>query len=430
MTGTLCNLVTNNEELMKIYSHDRIMATQYLLKYAKKTESEGLTELYKIGVNNFKNDELIILKSSKNIFNTYTQECNGLILEKENYDPIVVPSRRLRTQYNIEEINKFLQLGLYKIFLVEDGTTINLYYRNEWIISTFRGINMNNVKWDLNKKTYLEMFKECLEQYNLTWELFTNALEKKYSYTFGFKHPDIHKFKEGNNTFIYKIWFIQYVNLDKNSENYLWSNEESPILIIPSQKQLKERIDNVKYLMTKCNNSLNNFVQNKEICYGFILRTVNFEATGTHSDILIESSLMKSIKDYWYNTDLNVHCANKNLPKDKIIVLDAFLSDSKSFIHLFPEYTILHQKYNQIINTLAEYVTNNLLKDKRKTNANLNIELFRNKELFDSCVDDLERCILSEINMNFTNAQYEELKKIVLSFIKHPKSLIYLSRFI
>ena len=159
---------------------------------------------------------------------------------------------------------------------------------------------MNNIKWDENQ-TYQELISECLDKRGYTWKKFTELLDVKNCYSFGFKHPKLHKFSHDDSS-IYKIWHIQYINLDNSSIHYMWSQDKSPIYNIVDQQLYDKPVDNIKDLYNKASNALNNYISgiDKEPCYGFILRSVNFRLTGQNSDLFIESSLMRTIRKIWY----------------------------------------------------------------------------------------------------------------------------------
>lgn len=77
----------------------------------------------------------------------------------------------------------------YKIEEYVDGTMINVFYHNnKWNISTRSIIDANTYFYnDIhdNKKTYKEMFEDCLEESKLKLD----ALDQNYCYSFVIKHP-------------------------------------------------------------------------------------------------------------------------------------------------------------------------------------------------------------------------------------------------
>ena len=65
---------------------------------------------------------------------------------------------------------------------LHDGTMINLFYHNEWLMSTRSDIGCNN-RWN-NRKSFREMFNECVD-----WKNYEH-LNKDYCYSFLMKHRD------------------------------------------------------------------------------------------------------------------------------------------------------------------------------------------------------------------------------------------------
>jgi hypothetical protein len=294
--------------------------------------------------------------SARDSMNAYAQECNGLVLSLPDYSPLVVPPRTLRTNIDTDASNKFLHQGLYYIYKAEDGTCFNMYYNKvteSWAISTNRGYYMNNATWNAGK-TYQQIVTECLEKYGITWDIFTKTLNPKFSYSFGFKHPIMHKFMENDKAPIYRLWFIHSVCTDPSSPQYLWANENSPISIIPTQQLYTQNVNNLRDLYKKAASSLNDFITKREVCYGFILRSADPNTTKDHSDLFIESSLMRAIRKFWYDNSIVNMCHENKWNKDLALSLHAFLdtSQAKNFMHLFPQFSKHMAVYEEYINIL------------------------------------------------------------------------------
>lgn len=271
-------------------------------------------------------------------FDVFARECNGLILEMNTWKPLMVPPRGLRANIDTVTGNKFVQQHLYDIYRAEDGTCFNMYYYGEnWVISTARGYAMNDVSW--GGKTYQQLVEECLAHVNLTWDQFTEQLVTTRCYSFGFKHKDFHKFQEGQSTPINRMWFIQSVDLDEQSDRYLWSSNASPCVEIPNQKVYTTTITNLKELYTLAARAYDAFCNSGDVCYGFILRSKDHNITGNSSDLFIESSLMSTIRKLWYDNTIVSACRANQWDKDIAVTLNAYLSDRwhEKFNVLFPQ---------------------------------------------------------------------------------------------
>jgi hypothetical protein len=421
----------------------RVLAIQYFMKNSTDFNS-ARQELFKLGIKVSYNEDVVIfstMHSAKNrVNNIYAQESNGLILERDTYKLLVVPPRSLRFNIDTAVSNVFLHQGMYHIYKAEDGTCFNLYYyNNQWVISTSKGYNMNNVFWET--KTYQQHISECLDKIGLTWETFTNQLDKKSCYSFGFKNPNFQKFYEGKSVPIYKIWFIQYVNLDSEDKSYLWAFDKSPIKIINTQAIHSGPVHDLKELYKLASCSLDNFLNyysengvngvnsanDIDPCYGFILRSVNFKSTEFHSDLFIESSLMKTIRKYWYDNSIIDACYNNNWNKEVYVTLNAYLNCSKYelFKSLFSQYNCLEELYGTFLNNIAD----DMVKLYHATNDNKLIignkvasdEPYKYK-YYDQSVS-LHKDFTNNIKYGLGYLSEEEKRNLFLDYIRHPDSL-------
>jgi hypothetical protein len=286
--------------------------------------------LYKSGIKTTYDDSRVIF-STKNKYNnfmnsSYVRESSGLILEMNTWRPLVVPPPTINYYTNKEKVNQYLAQNQYTIYEAKDGSRINLYYYNgAWVMSTNNGLYMNQVKWNLGK-TYQEIVCECLSKTKLiesdVWASFTALLNVNSSYTFGFKHPDMHPFYEGKETPVYDFWFVQEVNLDEKSESYMTvSNQWTKDVKIPMQKEIVAA--NLTSLFNNSKQSLDNFIHNDKVCYGYILRSN--KDLKEHNHIFIESSLMKKIRNLQYENELIDYCNKNKFNKEHFLVLNAYL---------------------------------------------------------------------------------------------------------
>jgi hypothetical protein len=321
-------------------------------------ESSSRRYLHARGIQTVYTEDRILFHAQHNYKNSdlqYISEANGLILQRSTYKPLVVPPRTLRHNLDTNVVNRFLVSNFYTIYAAVDGTTVNLYYWNgRWTFSTAKGISMNDVKW--HDLTYEEMFIQALETHGYTWETFLSMLDENYSYTFIMRHPSIHKF---NNQQAH-LYFVQYVNLATTSDKYLKVYNINTTLNIPTQDTIPYiEIKNMSTLYRKAVNALDHYKKTGEICYGFILRSVDILITQEHSDLYVESSLMKYIRKTWYDKDLINSCNKNNWNKEKIVTLTAFLVDKgkrSDFYTLFPQYRSMLTDYENLTNLLIDKV--------------------------------------------------------------------------
>lgn len=396
----------------------KTLATSYFMQsHAQSETARG--ELYQQGIKTSYSEDVMIfttLHTAKNtLSNHYVQECNGLILEQKTWRPLVVPPRTLRFNIDTDAANKFLHQGLFHIYKAQDGTCFNLYhYNGKWIISTARGHTMNDVKW-AQDKTYQEIVVECLERIGLTWETFTAQLDTTNCYSFGFRHPLMQKFREGQAAPIYRLWFIQSVCLNEEDPKYLWSNDACPIAIIPNQEVYPTTVGNLRELYKKSSNSLQDFLDSKEVCYGYILRSVNTSQTGENSDLFIESSLMRTIRKTWYENSLIDQCHKSNWDKTLAITLSAYL-DSQNyevFRKLFPEYSNELDVYSKYLSTItaamAQKTITNVVSDADLQHAGV--------------IEALLYLFKNSVRLDIRHYTMTSLSKVYFDYVCHIESL-------
>ena len=393
----------------------KTLATSHFM--AKNNDvTQARKDLYQQGIKTSYNENVMIfsrMRSAKNSLNNlYIQECNGLVLEQGTWRPLVVPPRSLRFNINTEASNKYLHQGLYHIYRAQDGTCFNLYYyNNNWVISTSSGHTMNSVIW-AQSKSYQAIVEECLDTLGLTWETFTAQLDPLNCYSFGFRHQLMHKFRENSNA-AYKLWFIQSVCLNENSEEYLWTNDASPIAIVPTQEIESTLIGNLRELYKVSSNALQDYLDNKNVCYGFILRSVNVAQTGEHSDLYIESSLMRTIRRIWYENTIIEQCHKNNWNKELAITLHSYLDmpNYELFCKLFPEYLEKMQMYHTYV---SDIVTNMV-----QLTLNVNFKPTQHSEVSDT----LLKMFTDNVRLQSKGLSPENLQKIYFEYISHPLSL-------
>jgi hypothetical protein len=156
------------------------------------------------------------------------RRCNGVILHVGEYTdaegkvavrckPMVIPANDLTTKIDKRRINDYLKNDLYDIYMVNDGTTVNIYYdenyvysetlpasgdggdgntelqrvyhRGDWLFSTKNASNIGSMMW--RGSTYGAVIYDALRQYK---DFSLERLDKNKSYTIGFKHPAHHPF--------------------------------------------------------------------------------------------------------------------------------------------------------------------------------------------------------------------------------------------
>lgn len=346
-----------------------------IIKYLQDNDFNGLQDHLIIKDNLYKKDIIVSYesivtnghrrfiftssnRSRKTFINDLCAEANGLILEAPEWKVLVMPTLSPKTNTDSNLLNSLILGQKYDIYYVEDGTIINLYYyepANKWIMSSAKGIDIgSNI---FNKLSYSQMFDECLEKAGIAPNEFYESLNSNYSYTFGFKHDDIHPFQEGKGEKIYKIWFIAQHQLNGDTAPYLFNNDK-----ISGHTPIDFPVKSVGMLFTKLKRSFDDFINYKKVNYGFLLVAREPLSQRDYSVILLESNLMNSIRRLWYDNSYVKFSKVKSFNRVSTILLNSFLDNNRmeSFNILFPQYREELKVLNEIESDLTEKIYKSL----------------------------------------------------------------------
>jgi hypothetical protein len=378
-------------------------------------KSKIRSTIYKSGILSTYNEEdnRMIFYTSKNkkflnfpndIAKNIWLECNGLVLDMKSMKPLVIPQKTFIKSIDTNEVNLNLSKDLYDISLIEDGTTISLYYSDNldsWRISTQKGYDVTDKMW--GSQTYKSIIDDILIVYNIEKIDFFDSLNKSKCYTFGFKHPSMHPFREGKPDPIIKMWFIQSTEL---ISPYIVSTEfDNPK--IPKQTVYNFPLEkNTKVLFNQLRMSFTNFLSSGDINYGFILRSKDESQTGINSNIILKSSLMNRIRQLYYNAPIDKLDKDK-YDIEKYIVISSYLDTNthNMFITLFPQYESLYKKLNDIksklIKSILQYAKFIKHRDGNEYNNQIAIHLYNH--IAQHCHIDINYRHINRIISSFIN---------------------------
>lgn len=367
------------------------------------------SKLFKKGIKlSWSKDNRVIFSALKNkpyFDEKLYREANGTVLYyniySQDWKPLVISTPKLRTNINLENANKYLFNNKYEIYHAFDGTMINLYYwDNNWRISSSNGFDITDIEWcDITFKKALD---EVLNYLKI--DLYNN-LETHKCYTFMFKHPVYHPFW-GQSEPNYQLMFNRDVDLKTFEINY------EPILNIDKQKEIEFKINSFKDLFSKLPKTLDNYLENKFINYGYIIYSNDEKTTGDHSYIYLESKLSACIRRLWYHQSLIKK--SENYDRINYILIHSYLN-SPIFIKLFPQYQEYFDKFENIANQLSDNIYKYFTEEKHKDIENM---------------DKIEKCgytlYLSIKNiLSLKNMNERESKTIINSYILNNSSLNY-----
>lgn len=158
----------------------------------------------------------------------FVKQCNYTYIDKKTNDILHYFSQIEELYTDFEQVLNYAKTcDDYKMMLRCEGTLIKIYYHNnEWKIGTNRNPEAQMSFWN-SKKSFKELFYECiLENYESVTD-FYNTLEKGYCYSFVMQNPDNNMcIKTGD----YVIHQINRVNLEtmkeELNENMCFNHEE------------------------------------------------------------------------------------------------------------------------------------------------------------------------------------------------------------
>ena len=310
-------------------------------------------KIYKNGIlSNYEKDGRMIFYTSKSDrFNPNLSELkqisNGYIYDVINKKHLVVPPRSYINNINTSIVNSYLMNEYYDILYIKEGTVINLYYwKNEWVISTTRSCDITYKIW--GTKTYRQILSDILKD---SENEFYSKLNKNFCYTFGIRHDDIHKFKEGKNDHSNEIWFIQQTDLSTLEVQY-----DTDLNI--SKQESFEIKENIKEVFPTLASALKEFNTSGKVFYGIQLRSKDPSKTGAYSNIVLESSLLQKIRQLIYHSSYNNITKLKNYDRNLFIIIYSYLDFNRSelFINLFPQYKPIYEKLEEITKDLANNI--------------------------------------------------------------------------
>lgn len=360
-------------------------------------------------------------------------ECNGLILEalKDAWRALVIPMKAPKSTISGGKVNNWLRDDLYYIHYLKDGTTINLYhYNGKWVISTARGYDMNDVKF--NDLTYQELLDQCIASKKIDPKKFYSSLKPEYCYTLGFRHPDIHPFKEGEKSNTHDIWRIQRTEL-ASSKVLMAHNELS---VLPSQAMVMKKVVRVHDLYENNKAALNEFMNGGSPNYGYVLTSKDHLITGDHSVIILESSLMRTIRNLWYNGNYILYSAKNNYDRINIILLNSYLDNTRNklFLALFPEYTDEFVRITRIesdmLNAVHTIIKNRTTPESKDSKDSESKEEPEEELVIENIYNTLADVVMKTIDINLYQDPFGKIKDILHSneFIHTYYKLCYSQR--
>lgn len=379
-------------------------------------------------------------KGSKlNLDDPVTRQCNGYILSVDgsgNTRPVVIPSQLLSYNINYSFVND--NMNLYDIFNIQDGTTINLYWwepLNAWRISTSKGYDVTELSWN-GTKSYQSVFHSILnDELKIAPDDFYRKLDKFRCYTFGFNHKDYHPFCQDNGN----IWFIQSVDLNLSNQEPLFQvSYISPIDTIPRQNQPNYTINELKdeeikksrtvqSLKKLCDDALDNYKKDStKINFGYILRSREPDITKKYTNLIIESNLLRKIRNLCYDNYFKQEAQLNGFDREKYMILYNYVNSATRSI-----FKLLFPYYNNTIKEIEEkiqIIINAVIKEYQNKNSTFYQRNNESSTLNKEYLNYIITYINSNIDINIDNSVHVQyINQVVrsLPMIKVLYNLIF-----
>lgn len=353
----------------------------------------------------------VILTSNRlgaNFSRQLTRECNGVILEFSTWKVVAIPTGMIKPKFKIANVIK--NLNKYVVKPIYDGTTICLYWyeaTEKWCLGTTNGYDVSNLKW-MGSLTYFEAFTEITKLYS---RFSMDSLDKSRCYIIGFRHWSFHPLL----TDVQQAWHIATYDIAAINSH---GCRVQPLIVnigIPKQsttidtstasprKKIAWMQEKNKNALAVYINSLRAVEQGRAthpiIHYGFILTN---STMGAESNIMMESSLLATIRSTVYNIPstgyckaLGVHAENKL----EFIILRAYLGYNTQikFINLFPQFAPIYNNLNAIFSCIGDCIIGKMRNRTNTLARSFSQEL---NSAINKVVDALMESEISKISIN------------------------------
>lgn len=310
--------------------------------------SDSIQKLKKMGVKIKSFKDLLILSLPYNFtFETeLLMRVRGIVIDKNTKKIVCLPPRKSVLVNDVKdlEIEDSDKIEYEELI---DGTMINLFYHNEWLISTRTEIGGYN-KWS-DKKSFRKMFDEACD-------FDMNALSKDYSYSFVLRHKDNRNVSPITENKLYLVEMYHIKNNLKRVERKDFPEILNQVEYVTDQKKMLELNDNSQfikgYTIKRSDKDIRYKIQNKNY------EKIKNIKTDMNNDFLVYLELRKNgniieyLKYYPEKTNLfreyrnKVHLLSNDLYTSYKNVFIYKKNDKKEIsYHINPLMYDIHKKY-------------------------------------------------------------------------------------
>lgn len=307
-------------------------------------------------------DVILNLLYKADLTSELARKCNGLVirvyLDRSQPRVLIMPMPVCQGRFSAWNIESKLRNNEYDIFELEDGTSLNLYFDYDaraWNWASKNSVNILSMTWRGVK--YSDVIADVLEASGLDVE----SLDKKYTYSIGFKHPAHHCFQQpavwspnSNHSWVIDSW-ISGVQNEWGSSSALLNScgiRKQKLFSIAASKEKTIYLS----LVNQCQGALGNYLDNGTVLFGYILREKN-STNSAFSSCLMCSDLYSTIKDCVY--DIEDKESRRYFRSMDYMFLRAWLDDYRTsvFFALFPQFLPAKAVMDEKIEKIALAIT-------------------------------------------------------------------------
>jgi hypothetical protein len=141
---------------------------------------------------------MIYITDYSQLDNDLVRECNGIILDRNNYSIVAYGMDRMfnKTEdyhsgsYELPDGND-TDTSEYTFEEAEDGTVLTVfYYIDSWLVATKRNIDASKVKWSSHRNFY-QLLSDAIPNQNVQ-VTFDKDLDRNFTHSFILLHPENH----------------------------------------------------------------------------------------------------------------------------------------------------------------------------------------------------------------------------------------------
>lgn len=329
----------------------------------------------------------------------FHDECSSIVIDALQWQVLALVPRPFAHRYSEPHVNSSLAAGDYHVFRTNDGSLLTLYcwvHPTEgfvWCIATTNGYDVSHLKGP-GGKTWSETLLESMEKSVLTpasedgavqatttatqlgavlvhnklgpgdFRLEFDNLNPTACYTVSFRHHDMHPLRSDPEG----VWGVQWIHLhgsEKPTYQPVFEFDHAPCKDFLKQEELSLQEMNlagtatIPALTASCQNAISDLIAGKSARYGYILRSRDIRETRGRSDIIIDSPLVRFLRETIYER-ISTRDTQRINPQNRNTynAIRAILAPEKmeKFLSIFPEYRNLAMKCQQLRENTCSYV--------------------------------------------------------------------------